>query len=211
VNLTCAKDEDLKEMDFDKIKKACLNQFKLGPVKASLIDKVAKSTFNLDLKDITIKDKILYFTLNNGSLSDANSTTTLSNVLLNCKKETDTDLLELTQVLRDCTSFGRFSIAEVKNSKPDDKKDSSLKNIAISSTNNALIAQAEAKFLGLTARVTIYGNVTLNEAKRQLIITVTDTKLPLGLNSVKLLMYFLKKNLISKDISISNNVITIAL
>ena len=71
--------------------------------------------------------------------------------------------------------------------------------------------QAEAKLLGLKARVSIYGNLALNEAKKQLIITVTDTKLPLGLNSVKLLMYLLKKNLISKDISISNNVITIQL
>ncbi|MGZ3808258.1 MAG: hypothetical protein ACXVCE_09235 [Bacteriovorax sp.] len=210
VNLNCAKDEDLKEFDAEKMKKACLNQLKLAPLKANLIDKAAKSTFNLDIKDVTVKDKIVYFTLNSGALSDTQSTTTINNLLLNCKKETDTDLLNLTQVLRDCTSFARLSIGEVKSTKPD-KKDSSIKNIAINSNNNSLIIQADTKFLGLTSRVSIYGNVTLNEAKKQLTITVTDTKLPLGLNSVKLLMYFLKNNLISKDISILNNIITIYL
>lgn len=210
VNLNCAKDEDLKSLDFDKIKKACLNKLKIAPLKASLIDKLAKSTFNLDIKDITVKDKIVYFALNNGALSDATSTTYIDNLLLNCRKELDTDLLDLTQTLRDCVSYGRVSIAEVKSTKPD-QKDSAIKNIAVSSANGDLIVQAEAKFLGIKAKVSIYGKVALAEAKKQLIITVTDTKLPLGLNSVKLLMYFLKKNLISKDIFIQNNVITIQL
>lgn len=210
VNFSCAKDEDLKELDFEKIKKACFNQLKLAPVRASLVDKTSKSTFNLDIKDVTVKDKIAYFTLNNGSLSDPLSTTYINNLILNCKKETNTDLLDLNQVLRDCISYSRFSIAEVKSTKPD-KKDSSLKNIVVNSTNNALFAQAETKFLGLKARVSIHGNLALNEAKKQLIVTITDTRLPLGITSVKLLMYFLKKNLISKDVSISKNVITISL
>lgn len=210
VTLNCAKDSDLKEMDVDKIKKTCLNEIKIAPLKASIVDKVAKSTFNLDVKDITVKDKIVYFALNSGALSDAVSTTQLLNMLLNCKKETDTDLLELPQVLSDCVSYARISIGEVKSSKPDEK-DSSIKNIAVSSANGALIIQAEVKFVGIKARVSIYGNVALNADKTKLIITVTDTKLPLGINSVKLLMYFLKKNLISKDIAIQNNIITITL
>lgn len=210
VDLNCAKDEDLKDLDVLKIKKTCLNELKIAPLKASIVDKVAKSTFNLDVKDITVKDKIFYFTLNSGALSDSSSTTSLSNMLLNCKKEADTDLLVLNEVLRDCVSYTRLSIAEVKSSKPDEK-DSSVKNIALSSANGALIVQAEVKFLGIKARVSIYGNVALDEARKQLILTVTDTKLPLGINSVKLLMYFLKKNLISKDISINKNIITVSL
>jgi hypothetical protein len=210
INLSCAKDEDLVELDIDKIKKTCLNSFKLGALKASLNDKTAKSNFNLDIKDVTVKDKIVYFTLNSGALSDPTSTTYIDNLLLNCKKGTETDLLDLMQVLNDCTSYGRVSIAEVRSTKPDEK-DSSITKIAVSAANNALIMQAQAKFLGLSAHVTIYGTVTLNAASRRLIITVTDTKLPMGINSVKLLMYFLKKNLISKDIQITNNVITISL
>ncbi|MDD4976670.1 MAG: hypothetical protein PHY93_20110 [Bacteriovorax sp.] len=210
VNLNCAKDEDLKTLDFDKIKKACLNRLKIAPLKANLLDKIAKSTFKLDIKDITVQDKIVYFTLNNGALSDAASTTYINNLLLNCRKEVDSDLLDLTMVLRDCISYARFSIAEVKNTRPDEK-DSSVKNITVSSANGALIVQAEVKFLGIKAHVSIYGNVALNAVKKQLIVTVTDTKLPLGLNSVKILMYFLKKNLISKDIAIQNNIITIQL
>ncbi len=211
LNLNCAKDADLKDLDFDKLKKTCLNQLKINPLKANLEDKSAKSMFNLDIKDVTVKDKIVYFTLNNAALSDATSTTYLTNLLLNCRKETETDLLDLNQVINDCISYSRLSLAEVKSTKPDQKNDTSIRNISVSSTNNALIIQADVKFIGVTARVSIQGIVALNQAGKQLIITVTDTKLPLGINSVKLLMYFLKKNLISKDISITNNVITIGL
>lgn len=210
VNLNCAKDEDLKTLDFAKIKKACLNRLKIAPLKANLVDKLAKSMFNLDIKDITVKDKIFYFTLNNGALSDATSTTYINNLLLNCRKEADTDLLDLTMVLKDCVSYALVNIEELKSTKPD-QTNSSIKNIALSSANGSLTMQAEVKFLGIKAHVTIYGNVSLNEVKKQLIVTVTDTKLPLGLNSVKLLMYFLKKNLISKEIFIQNNTITVQL
>jgi hypothetical protein len=114
------------------------------------------------------------------------------------------------QVLNDCLSYSRISIGEVKSTKPDQKA-SALKNITLSLANGALMLHAEAGFLGLKASIGISGKMALNMARKQLIITVTDTKLPLGLNSVKLLMYFLKKNLISKDIAIANNILTIQL
>ena len=208
LDLNCAKDEDLKSLDIPKIKKACLNRLNIAPLKVNMIDKVSNSAFNLDIKNIAIKDKIAYLAINNGSLSDKSSTTYIDNILLNCKKELDTDLLVLTQVLRDCISYSRLSISEVKSTKPD-KKDSSIKNIILSSTNNALMIRAQVKFLGIKAVVGISGSISLDEAKKQLAIKVTDTKLPLGINSVKLVMYFLKKVLISKSIFIHNNIITI--
>ena len=77
--------------------------------------------------------------------------------------------------------------------------------------NGVLTLQAEIKFLGLKSQVAIYGKISHIESRKQIVITVTDTKLPLGINSVKLVMYFLKKNLVSKDISISGNTITVSL
>ena len=210
LNLNCDKDEDLKTVDFDKIKKTCLNRLKILPVKVSIVDKAAKSAFNLDVKDVSIKDKIAYLTLNSGSISDTKSTTYINNLLLNIKKDPETDLLDLFQVLKDGISYTRFSVAEIKNTKPD-QSDNSVQQIAVSSTNGSLVTSAAVKFLGIKAKVTIYGTIALNQSKKQLVITVTDTKLPLGLNSVKLLMYFLKKYVISKDIMIQDNIITIQL
>ncbi len=211
VDLKCKKDPELLDLDIDKMTKDCLNQMKLAPLKANLIDNSVKTNFALDIKDITVKDKIIYLTMNNGTLSDPLSTTSIDNMLLNCKKGEDTDVLELTQVLRDCISYARVSIDEVKSTKPDDKKGSSIKKIAISSASSDLIVQADVKIIGFTSRVSIYGKVSLNEAKKQLILTVTDTRLPLGMTSVNLLMYFLKKNLISKDVTYQNNTITVSL
>lgn len=211
VNLKCAKDPALTEVNTDKITKDCLNSLKLSPLKLNLADKKTKTNFNIDLKDITVKDKIIYATLNSASLSDPKSTTFLSGILLNCKKETDTDLMEITQVLRDCISYGRVSINEVKSTKSDEGKASYIKKIALSSASSALIVQADIKFLGFTSRVSIHGNLSLDETKKQVTLNVTDTRLPLGLTSVKLLMYFLKKNFISKDIAYVNNNIIISL
>lgn len=208
LHLNCAKDEDLKAFDIDKIKKACLNKLEITPVKLSMIDKTSKTSFNLDIKNISIKDQIANFVLSNGSLSDKSSTTYIHQANLACHKELDTDILELNQVLKDCIQYSRISISEIKSSKPD-QKDSSIKNIILSSTNNAIMLGAQVKFLGIKSSITIYGNIDFHEARKQLAITVIDTKLPLGINSVKLLMFFLKKILISKNISIQNNVITI--
>jgi hypothetical protein len=133
-------------------------------------------------------------------------------VLLNCRKELDSDLFEINDVLRDCITYGRLSIGELRSdNKFDDKKDSDNKNLIINSDSGSLVIETSIRFLGMNHKIGIYGKIALNESKKQIILTVTNTKLPFGITSVKLLMYFLKKDLISKDISIQNNVITITL
>lgn len=212
VNIDCDRDEDLTELDFDKIKKACLNRLNLKPLKAVLVDKKQNTSFNLDVKNIVVKNKLVYFGLNSGALSSAESTTYLTNVLLNCRKELDSDLFELTHVLNDCFTYGRLSIGEIKSdNKLDPKKDSSNKNLIINADNGNLIIQASVRFLGMDHPVVIYGKIALDETKSKMVIRVTETKLPFGITSVKLLMYFLKKDFISKDIQIQNNIITISL
>lgn len=74
-----------------------------------------------------------------------------------------------------------------------------------------MLIQADVKIIGFTSRVSIYANAGFNQSTGKLTLSVTDTKLPLGLTSVKILMYFLKKNLISKDVTYQNNNIIISL
>ena len=212
IKLDCDKDADLTELDFEKIKKTCSNRLKLNPLKATLIDTKQKTNFNLDANNIVIKDKLIYVGLNSVSMSNDQSTTYLNNVLFNCKKEIDSDLFEVTQVLRDCFTYGRLSIGEIKSdSKLDPKKESSNKNLVINADAGNLVIQAQVRFLGSNHPVVIYGKIGLDEVKKQIIITVTETKLPFGITSVKLLMYFIKKDFISKDIQVNNNVITIGI
>lgn len=212
IKMDCAKDEIQGDLDIDKIKLTCLNRFKLAPMTAKLVDKDQKTQFNLDVKDITIKDQMAYIALNQAVLSNPDTITTLSNVLLNCKKERETDVLDINQVLRDCLDYSRISIDEVKNNKRTlDKNGSSIRNILVNAQNSNLVIQSIVKFLGFNAKVSIWAKAYLNENKKQLTLTVTDTKLPLGLTSVKLLMYFLKKDLISKEVTIQNNNIIISI
>lgn len=211
VLFSCAKDADLNEFQMEKIKTPCFNQLRVNPMQAVITDKKEKSKFKLDIKNIVVQDKIFYLTLNKGVLSDPASSTYLTNVLVNCKKNFESDLFEMTDVLKDCIEYGRVSIGEVRSDKADEKKDSYNRNVAVSVSNGTIVVQSDIKFLGFNSRVSIHGSVNLDADKRQLILKVTDTKLPLGLTSVKLLMHFLKKDLISKDVSINNNVITISL
>jgi hypothetical protein len=212
LKMNCAKDEDLESVDIEKIKKACSNRLSVGPLKASLNDPKEKTRFGLDLKSVVIKDKLFSAALNGVTVSDPSTTTYITSVLLNCKKDPESDLFLLTDVLRDCFSYSKISIGEVRSlDLADNDKDSSNKNIAISINNGVMLTQAEVKFLGLKSLVKVYGKIAQNESRKQIIVTVTDTRLPLGINSVKLLMYFLKKNLVSKDIAINGNVITVSL
>jgi len=209
--MNCVKDPELTSFDINKMAKDCSNQLKVSPLKASIVDKTAKSNFNLDIRDISIKEKIANFTLNSGTLSDPASTTYLTNMILSCKKELDTNFLELNQVIRDCLSYSRISLAEVKSTKPDCRQTSSVKKLAMSSNANKMVIQADVNILGFMNRVSLTANASFNESKKQLVLTVTDTKLPLGMTSVKMLMYFLKQNIISKGVTYVNNNIIISL
>lgn len=212
VKLDCDKDEDLTELDFEKIKKTCTNRMKLSPLKATLVDKKQKTSFDLDINNILVKNKLLYFGITSGLLTGAESTTYLSNVLLNCRKEKDSDVFELNDVLGDCLTYGRLSIGTLtSDNKFDDKKPSSNKNLIINLDGGRMVLSTAIHFLGMNHKVAIYGGLVLDKSNKKLRVTVTDTKLPFGITSVKLLMYFLKKDLISKDIKIEKNVITISL
>lgn len=209
--MSCVKDPELTTFDINKMAKDCSNQLKVSPLKASIVDKLAKSNFNLDIKDINVKDKIANFTLNSGTLSDPASTTYITNMILSCRKEVDTNVLELNQVIRDCLSYSRISLAEVKSTKPDGGQASSVKKIAMSSNGNKMVIQADVNILGFMNRVSFNANANFNETKKQLVLSVTETKLPLGMTSVKVLMYFLKQNIISKGVAYENNNIIISL
>lgn len=212
VKLDCDKDEGLTELDFEKIKKTCTNRMKLGPLKASLLDKKQKTSFVLDINNILVKNKLLSFGMTTGMLTGVESTTYLNNVLLNCRKEIDSDVFELNHVLRDCLTYGRLSIGVMtSDNKYDDKKPSSNKNLIVNFDAGRMALATAIHFLGRDHKVAIYGRMVLDESNKKLILTVTDTKLPFGITSVKLLMYFLKKDLISKDIKIEKNIITISL
>lgn len=209
--MSCAKDSELKSFDINKMALDCSNQLKVSPAKVVIADQKAKSNFNLDIKDVSIKDKKANFNLNSGTLSDPASTTYITAMALICQKEMETNILELNQVLKDCLSYSRISIAEVKSTKPSGGQASSVKKIAVSSNSNKMVIQADVNILGFMNRVSLSANATLNETKKQLILNVTDAKLPLGMTSVKMLMYFLKQTIISKGVTYENNNIIISL
>lgn len=218
LNFQCPKDPTLKEIDPKKITEDCLRQIKIAPFRAQIEDKKEKSKFDLNITNFQIKDEIAYINIPNGKLSDPESDTFLKDVLVNCRKSPETDVMDITAILSDCVQYSKLSIGETTstNQKAEadwkgNKPDSTTKNILININNNKLILETDVRMLGLNHRVKIYGLVIVLKNEKALELTVTDTKLPFGLSSVKLLMYYLKKNFVSKDIKMNKNVIRIYL
>ncbi len=218
LNFQCPKDPTLKEINSKKITEDCLRQIKIAPFRALVEDKKEKSQFDLNITNFQIQDEVAYVNMPNGKLSDPESDTYLKNVIVNCRKSPETDVMDITAILSDCVQFSKLSIGETTStSQKEDadwkgnKPDSTTKNILININNNKLILETDIKMLGLNHRVKIYGLVIVLKNEKALELTVTDTKLPFGFSSVKLLMYYLKKNFVSKDIKINKNVIRIYL
>lgn len=70
---------------------------------------------------------------------------------------------------------------------------------------------AAVKYLAFDSKINVRGTVHTNADKKQIILKVVDTRLPLGISSVKFLMYVLRKNVVAKEISYSGNQIIITL
>lgn len=198
------------ELDIEKLKKGCLNHFVLHPIKLNIEDLKEASRFNLDLGQVSAEDGRFRLDLAQGVFADKASATAVQSANVDCIKSLDTDLFELVHVIRDCISGSQIIIKKLSNTAPDEKK-SSIKDILISTQNGHLYTRAQVKVLGVSAKVALTGNISINEVKREVFIEVKEADLPLGINSVGLLMYFLKKNLISKDITIRKNMIKVKL
>lgn len=210
---SCAKDPELEKIDSDKMIKTCLNRVQTQPFTAVLEDSKEKTAFDLNFSHIAVAEKVLTTKINSVSLKDlvTGSTTNVSDVNLKCRKEKESDLLVVTDILRDCVSSGQVSIGKVY-SVTAGKAADPTNNISMSVQGGAIVIQADVKVLGITGRVTINGKASIDEKNKIIYLTVISTKLPfIGISWNKLVMNQLKKDLVSKDISISENTITIKL
>jgi len=211
---TCSKDEGIQTLDATRLINGCLNDLSANAFKANLDDSKQKTGFDLDFNNLTVKNKVLSTSVNSVAIRDANSSSTINirNLNLKCRKEIGSNLLEVSNVIRDCISYSEIGIGEVaSNNNLTAQDQSSNKNIFITTNAGSISVQAEVTFLGITKKVTVSGTISYDEKSKKIMLVITDSRLPLGINSVKLVMYFLKKSLASKVIQIDNNLITVSI
>jgi hypothetical protein len=210
--IDCAKEKDMTDFNFDSIYNACTNNLKINTQKISMIDRKEGTQFDLNLNDFQIKKGLTFINLNSASFSSGTSRTILNGVNARCKKSIDTDLVELSQVLSDCISDGDFSIQSIiSTDSTENDQNSDARSIILTGRNGIVKIQATVQFLGMTHNVSITAKVDVTKGENKMDMTITETRLPFGIGSVKLLMFFLKKYVVSKDIQVSRNTVTITL
>jgi hypothetical protein len=212
LQIECEKEKDMTDFDFDRIYNSCTNKMKVVTQNVSMIDKAEGTSFNLSLNKFQVANNVAEIGLNSATISDSKSRTTLNNVAGKCKKNRESDLLEIGLVLSDCLSEGQLSIQSIASSTiVENDSSADAKNITITSQGGKLNIQSQIHFLGMDHTISISGNASMNKETKVLSVVVSEAKLPFRLSSVKILMIFLKKYMVSKDIQINDRTISIAL
>ena len=212
VNLKCFKDPSLLEFDQKKIINDCVNTANLGQMNLVFEDKVAQSKFNVNLASLKVQDQSVNAQVAAFALTNKGSSTSLKNINLKCNFKADIDFLDVFNIIDDCLDLSAIKVGSLSSSEFDGLlKGLRVGNINLTTQNGKFSLMAYLKYLALDSTAVINGKIATNPSKKEIILTVVNTKLPFGINSVKFLMYLLRKNVVAKDISFSGNNIIITL
>ncbi len=228
--IACAKDPELKELNSEKMTKDCLNDLEVVARKIVFNDEKEETKFFIDLEKLQIQDERLIFKTPSTQIADKESVTTLFDTKAACYKSLEGDLFDMQQVLGECFKDGNLYISKIT-SNDDGKKyldlynsifenninpgqrqrnsDSDIKNISVAFKGNKAFLSADVKVLIKNFTITINADVEHHPKDSTMIFHVTSTRLPLGIGWRKLLMYFLKKNLVGSFITYEGNSIII--
>ncbi|EQC48777.1 hypothetical protein M899_3350 [Bacteriovorax sp. BSW11_IV] len=228
--VACAKDPELKELNSEKMTKDCLGDLEVVARKIVFNDEKEETKFFIDLEKLQIKDERLIFKTPSTQIADKESVTTLFDTKVACMKSFDSDLFDMQQVLAECFKDGNLAISKIA-SNDDGKKyldlyegifendlnpgqrqrssDADVKNISVGFKNNKVFLSADVKVLIKNFTITVQADVEHHPKDNTIIFHVTKTRLPFGIGWRKLLMYFLKKNLVGSFITYEGNSIII--
>jgi len=83
-----------------------------------------------------------------------------------------------------------------------DEDDASVRNIKITIENNKVWLSAKVKVLFKFFTVRMEADIEHNRAGEELVVKLTKAKLPLGIKSKKLMLFFIKKFMVSETIEV---------
>ncbi len=210
--VSCFKDPSMVELKTDKLIKDCVQTFRLNDVTFNITDKKSTGKYTAQIKTAKNENEMLSAQIPLFSLSNKTSNSSLKNVSFECKFGKDLNFLEIFPILDSCIGYSKIQIGSLSTS----EFDGLLKGLKVGHTslnleNGLFNFWAAVRYLTFDSKINVKGTVHTNAAKKQIILKVVDTRLPLGISSVKFLMYVLRKNVVAKEISYSGNQIIITL
>lgn len=210
--VSCFKDPAMLELNPDKIVKDCVQTFRLNDVNFNIADKKSGGRYTAKIKSAKNEKGLLSAQLPLFSLANKTSSSSLRNVNFECRFGEDLNFLDIFPILDSCMDYSKVQIGSLSTS----EFDGLLRGLKVGYTSLNLERGyfnlwIDVKYLAFDSKINVRGTAQTNHDKKQIILKVVDTKLPLGISSVKFLMYLLRKNVVAKEITYSGNQIIITI
>ncbi len=233
IDLSCQKEEGLNRFNAKDILSFCkkdleieLQSFSLKGFEDKEKPILAKTAPDL----VSNKDDLLNLNLPELKLVDREDLTLMENVRVLCETKSEEDIFIPNEVIQACVKAGKIEIENLYTTDSTytpaqimdpnllvdkirfNKSKPSLYNISIIAKGGNVFIRLDTKVLGLNSSVSFSGPINWDIKKEELTIKVTKSRLPLGIKSEKVFMFFLKKMFVAEMISYEkNNVIKISL
>jgi len=235
VQISCEKEKQLDKVDFEKIWDKCLDRFDIKSSQIIVDDKQSKMKYFIYPDYGKIENGVLSLHAPRTEIVGDNESTTLFNFKVSCLKDWKSKTLNLEHFTNDCFKESHATILQLENNNGAKKKkhlsliaeeiadesniegfktlddnQSKLSEVQIDILENQIEIAAQAKFW-FNFKAKMNGTINYDNSSREIIIHITKAKLPMGISSVKMLMYFLKKYTVNKIIRVEGEKVIIQL
>ncbi len=112
--LKCEKDSDQHELDSEKMMGRCENTVELNVPKILVTNNTDKTKFYFDIKTLNVRNEILNFDSEVFQFIDMYKSVTVKDMIINCQKEYQSDLLDIPSVVKECIKSGEMTISKLK-------------------------------------------------------------------------------------------------
>lgn len=114
IDLNCEKDEDLLDVDSDKLMHHCENTVALKVPRILVKNSVESTKFYFDIKNLNIKNEKLNFHSDVFQFLDKLKSVTVKDMDVNCQKKLNSDLLDVASMIKECLVDGNIKINKLK-------------------------------------------------------------------------------------------------
>lgn len=223
-DFNCAK-KDIAVMDSDQLLQHCLHDFAIGPASTiNVLNLKDNSEFAFFPRKVTLHDEKFEFKTPSLDINMNGEITKLEQMNFNCFVNENSDATDVSAYIQGCLKDSFFEIGSVLTSSSSNKnidifegrlkgrkaKKGRLQDILMIIKNGKISLTSEVKFL-FKFDLSLEATGSFNEQTKVLHVHVDRAKLPFGVRSVKLLMYFIKKMMASKTVEVSGKHISIQL
>lgn len=222
-DLKCQKEEGLEKFEAVSLLDYCKKDLELDTEDFKIKDfadptKPLVSTVKVERGGAIARNNVLNLNINEIRLADQEDLTLMKDLDANCDLLEHTDVFIPNDIIEACSKRGKItvknlftedstlSVSQIKSTSFDlDKviipqKKAKISNIDIETANGKIYIKVGIRVLGIKSSVSFSGTVQWHKEIERLDIKVENAKLPLGMKSKGILMFFLKKMLVAEMI-----------